>query len=214
MKKFAGFDRYFNDPLGKLSVGAILTRPHGRSRNFSVTTNIFRLIKKKKEEFINVGEQQDHFYYSGTSINVNLGGDTTTSLGKSEASIGFATKNSAVVIIENGITTDLFYDDLVDDLERIWYKKKYHTYSRNVFLVTSVIVSRRAKVFYATQNKTSVRLRHHDGLAIVRDLDLINAEFSLGREARSVRMMDIHNRCTVLFSLVRWQNKKDRFVSF
>ncbi len=214
MKKFAGFDRYFNEPLGNLSVGAILTRPNGRSRNFSVATHIFRLIKKKKEDFINVGEPQDHFYYSGTSINVNLGGDATTNLGKSEASIGFRTKNSAVVVIKNGVTTDLYFDDLVDDLEDIWFRKKYQTYSRNVFLVTSVIVSRRAKVFYSTQNNTSIRLRHHDGLPIMKDLDLINAEFALGREARSVRMMDIHNKCTVLFSLVRWQNKKERFVSF
>ena len=214
MKKFAGFERYFNEPLGNIAVGAIMTRPNGRSKNFSVATNLFRLIDKKKEDFINAGKPQNHFYYSGASIHVNLGGDATTSLGKTEASIGFATRNSAVVIIENGITTDLYYDDLIDDLEKVWFKRKYHTYSRNVFLVTSVIVSRRAKVFYATQNKTSVRLKHHDGLPIVKDLDLIHADFALGREARSVRMMDVHNQCTVLFSLVRWQNKKERFVGF
>lgn len=214
MKKFTGFNHYFNEPLGRITVGSILRRPNGRSKNFVVATNLFRLIQNKREDYVNIGNKQHHFYYTQTSINVNLGANAGNSLNNTEASISFANKNNAVIVIKDGITTDLYIDELQDDLENIWFKKGYNKDSKNVFLVSSVIVTNKAKVFYSTQNKTSVKLRHKNNLPIIDDLDLINAEFALGREVKSVRMMDIHNKCTVLFKLVRWQNKKEQFVAF
>jgi hypothetical protein len=213
MKKFTGFKQYFNEPLGSITVGTILTRANGMSKNFQVASNLFRSITKKKEDYIEIGLKQDRFYSSEASTTLMLGAETDK-LSDIEATIKFSSKNNAVVIIRNGITTDLFYNDLATDLEKLWNRRGYMKNAKNFFLVTSVIRSNRAKVFYSKQNNTSIRLKHKNNIPIAENLDLLNAEFALGREVRSVRMMDILNPCTILFSMARWHNRKQRFVPF
>jgi hypothetical protein len=216
MKKFIGIDQFYNELASNIQVGTILRRANGWNLNLQVVGDAFRLIRRQRNNYTNVGTAQDHFYYSQASININLGANIINPLNQDEASLSFANKNNAVIIIRNGITTDLYVDELSDDLEQLWYRRntQYHRDSNNVFLVSSVIQTNRAKVFYSIQNKTSIRLRHRNNLPIATDLDLINADFALNRAVRSVRMMDIHNNCTVMLSLVRWRNLRERFVAY
>jgi hypothetical protein len=213
MKKFNGVDYFYNDAAMNIQVGTILRRANRWSTNLLQVGDVFRELNRNRNNYTVVGNSQDHVIYSQETVTLNLGANVGGYLAAVEASIGFKSKNTGLVIIKDGITTDLLIDQFQADLERIWYDRptRYVDDSNHVFLVTSVIATNRAKIFYSNQNKTSVKLQSN--LPINNGIDLLSAGF-VKRNVSSVITTDIHNQCALLINVVRWRNKRDRFVPF
>jgi hypothetical protein len=220
MKKFVGINYLFNDQGMNLAPGTILMRPkQGIFRNNRLLLNRVGSIFQNppgigNANAVSLGQPQNAQLYYARNTQVNLGGNVGNALLKTEARISFANANNAIIIYSNGVNNSLNWGNLANSLAKYWKTSGYLRNWRNMFIVTEVIITNRAKVVYSVQNNTSVTVQYAGNGTFNTLGSLINLDVGLVNNARSVQAIGSGADTHLLFNVIRWKPQIQGFEPF
>lgn len=215
MKRFTRINFLVNDNLAPIVPGSILLRNNAFAKNFTVMGNIFTLAGiATPDGIISDGQPHKRYYLTENNVDINFDVEVGNIIRENQASISFSSRNSALIVYDQGITRVLHWGQIQALLSQFWNQNAYVNNFRNYFLVSSVLETPNAVVLYSRKNRTSVRLESRNNLPLLDIGSLVNINAGLLRSSKTVGVVKVSKKAPLLLETIRWDRSRKSFTPF